>query len=629
MRRKTQVFIKSKYFIIPILFFLLTICITSLHPSKVYGEQDGYYTYTIEGVLEKYVGENSLSKLTIPKELTDNGVTTAITAIGDECFKSNPTLSEIIIPDTITTIGVQSFANMALLNQITIPSTVTLVGEKAFYDNDLLDVTINADSRAFGNDVFSNCKNLRSVTFGADAKWQQIPSRMFYGSTSLDNISIPEGVSKIGSAAFFDSGLKEVILPSTLRTISEDAFKQSSLESVAFPAGIRKIGKEAFAKSDVKSISWPDSVPIMEDSMFSECGSLNEIILPKNMSSIGEWAFDTGGSVSVYNASGEAIVAGDSARDVGAQYMTGHTTLQTYAAIAIDASLAGKITIEGAAIEKGQNIYYIGEILTKPAAGYTIAGLELNDMPIYPSNERYTFTTPSSASVLMGSVTAVPPNPPDPAAPPDSNPPPPAGDTEDSGGQNTTPPSAQPGGNDQDTSEEQKPKALKKGTKITDKSSKAIYKVTSSSGTLKVEYVSSAEKKPKTIKIPSKIKSQGIWYQVTTIGKKALKGKTKLTKVTLPTTISSIGDDAFNGCKELKTVSIPKNVTKIGKQTFYGAKKLKTVEIKSTILKSVGKNAFKNIDKKAQIKVPKKQYSKYQKLLKGKGILSSMKWKKI
>ena len=56
-------------------------------------------------------------------------------------------------------------------------------------------------------------------------------------------------------------------------------------------------------------------------------------------------------------------------------------------------------------------------------------------------------------------------------------------------------------------------------------------------------------------------------------------------------------------------------VTKIGKNAFAGCSNLKEVQIKSTKLKSVQKHAFWKINKKAIMRVPKKQQPAYRKLL--------------
>jgi len=172
----------------------------------------------------------------------------------------------------------------------------------------------------------------------------------------------------------------------------------------------------------------------------------------------------------------------------------------------------------------------------------------------------------------------------------------------------------------------------------------------------------------------SKLKTVVLGKNLTSIGKKAFYKCIALKKITIPSKVTSIGTQAFYGCKNLKTLSIGKNVKtigssafencsklatvkggagvqtigkkafkkcvalkkitlqskvkKLGEQTFYGCKKLKTITIKSKQLKSVGKNAIKNIKKNATIKVPKAKKKAYKTLFKSKtGYKKSMKIK--
>lgn len=114
------------------------------------------------------------------------------------------------------------------------------------------------------------------------------------------------------------------------------------------------------------------------------------------------------------------------------------------------------------------------------------------------------------------------------------------------------------------------------------------------------------DKKKSSIVIPDYITINGVRCKVVTISKKALYKGTKLKKLTIGKNVQTIEDNAFNGCKNLKSITI-----------------------KSTVLKKVGKNAIKGIHKKAVIKVPKKQYSKYKKLFgKKSGFKKPMKLKK-
>ena len=91
--------------------------------------------------------------------------------------------------------------------------------------------------------------------------------------------------------------------------------------------------------------------------------------------------------------------------------------------------------------------------------------------------------------------------------------------------------------------------------------------------------------------------------------------------------ITSIAAKAFRNNKKITNVVIGTNVTEIGKQAFYGCNNLKKITIKSTKLteKKIGDKAFKGINKKAVIKVPKSILKKYKKILKEKGIDAKVK----
>lgn len=66
-------------------------------------------------------------------------------------------------------------------------------------------------------------------------------------------------------------------------------------------------------------------------------------------------------------------------------------------------------------------------------------------------------------------------------------------------------------------------------------------------------------------------------------------------------------------------MTIGKNVTKIGDKAFMHDRKLKKIKFTGKKLKSVGKNALKNISGSAKIRVPKAKLAAYRKLLKNRG----------
>ena len=166
-----------------------------------------------------------------------------------------------------------------------------------------------------------------------------------------------------------------------------------------------------------------------------------------------------------------------------------------------------------------------------------------------------------------------------------------------------------------------------KGTVLKDSKNKVAYKVLEQGKT--VTFYKVDNKKITKVVIPATVSLNGIKYKVTAISDNAFNGCKKLKSVTIGKFVTTIGNKAFFKCIALKKITIPASVTKIGKKAFYGCKKLKSITIKTKKLKSkfVGSQVFKDIYKKAVVKVPKKQKKAYKKWLRKKGITKKMKIK--
>ena len=197
---------------------------------------------------------------------------------------------------------------------------------------------------------------------------------------------------------------------------------------------------------------------------------------------------------------------------------------------------------------------------------------------------------------------------------------------------------------DTEKQDETKLRILKKGTIFKNAKTKEKYCVLKP-GKLKSGKVVGAEvsyyrayAKSKKVVINKTVKYKGITYKITEISDKALANQKKVVSVKMGDNIKKIGACAFSGCTKLSKVSIGKNVKTIGKKAFYKCTKLKkviipsnvkvisqytfakctnlkTVTIKSKCLKTVGKQAFSGINKRAVIRVPQKKLKSYKKML--------------
>lgn len=140
------------------------------------------------------------------------------------------------------------------------------------------------------------------------------------------------------------------------------------------------------------------------------------------------------------------------------------------------------------------------------------------------------------------------------------------------------------------------------GATLVSSDKKTTYKVT---GSNTVEYRKTTANKAK-VTIPSTVTYQGRKYQVTSIAAKAFRNNKKLKKVVIPSTVRKIGKQAFVNCKKLKNITIKAN---------------------KLTAKSIGSKAFKGINPKATIKVPKKKLKLYKKILRAKGVSVSVRIK--
>ncbi len=78
---------------------------------------------------------------------------------------------------------------------------------------------------------------------------------------------------------------------------------------------------------------------------------------------------------------------------------------------------------------------------------------------------------------------------------------------------------------------------------------------------------------------------------VTWIGRSAFEGCSGLTSLTIPSSVTRISESAFEGCSGLTSLTIPSSVTWIGRSAFKGCSGLTSLTIPSSVT-SIGKSAF-------------------------------------
>lgn len=128
---------------------------------------------------------------------------------------------------TITGIGNNAFSKIGdnatklEISSLTLSDKVEFIGNGAFNKQTSLNTVELAYCKVIGNDAFSDCVNLNSVTFGSESGNQStgvLGARAFYNCTKLKGITFPKELKTIGTACFAKSGLTSFGLSSTSTT---------------------------------------------------------------------------------------------------------------------------------------------------------------------------------------------------------------------------------------------------------------------------------------------------------------------------------------------------------------------------------------------------------------------------
>lgn len=93
--------------------------------------------------------------------------------------------------------------------------------------------------------------------------------------------------------------------------------------------------------------------------------------------------------------------------------------------------------------------------------------------------------------------------------------------------------------------------------------------------------------------IPESVNYNGITYPVTSIGKRAFWGCSRLASISIPNSVLEIGTSSFNGCSQLTSVTIGNSVESIGRGAFFDCKNLPSIVIPKSVTQ-IDNNIFMN-----------------------------------
>ena len=205
-------------------------------------------------------------------EIGNTTNTTGLFATKEEKFES------VTFPSHLEKIGNKAFADSGLKRMGNFPNTLKEIGLAAFQMNHLTTVILPDSVTTLGGGAFGSNAEIETIVLSKNLK--EIPSGAFGCSTAdlymtnLTELTIPEGVTKIGQNAFAGNNIKNIVIPSTVTEIGRFAFSTKNYLkdecTLTLSEGIKTIGSRAFRNKVIKEVQLPTTMESLDKNTFEK-----------------------------------------------------------------------------------------------------------------------------------------------------------------------------------------------------------------------------------------------------------------------------------------------------------------------------------------------------------------------
>ncbi|MBD5258504.1 MAG: leucine-rich repeat protein [Barnesiella sp.] len=210
--------------------------------------------YTFQG--------SGITSVTFPESLR---------TVGAYAFSGCPALEYVDMSQSkVTTLPLYVFNECSALKTVLLPSTLTSINDHAFYNTRIKNLTLPVSLKTLGANVFQNCTSLESIDM-SETNVTEIPQYAFSGCTALSTVGFPSALVSLGEKAFYNSRITTVELPATVKSIGSNVFE-----------GCKSLTSADLSKTAITNIG---------NYTFSNCSKLTSVLLPKNITTIGIYAF--------------------------------------------------------------------------------------------------------------------------------------------------------------------------------------------------------------------------------------------------------------------------------------------------------------------------------------------------
>lgn len=222
------------------------------------------------------INKNTWSgELDIPAEVSYNGQTYAVTSISWLAFGHCTELTKVRIPKTINRVIHRVIWDENVIGSVSEDCMNPFAGCTA-----LESIEVDEDNPIM--------KSIGGILFSKDG------TRLYCypGGLKAESYTVPDSVTWIGDAFGFNEYLVTVKLPETVEILHTSFSRCTKLEQVILPKNLTSLEAYLFSECpSLKSVEIPSGVSLISEGVFRNCSSLESIVLPENVSYIGNYSF--------------------------------------------------------------------------------------------------------------------------------------------------------------------------------------------------------------------------------------------------------------------------------------------------------------------------------------------------
>ncbi|MGN0997127.1 MAG: leucine-rich repeat protein [Candidatus Ventricola sp.] len=297
------------------------------------------------------------------KAITSVSLPDSLRTIRSNAFMNCTALTELVLPDGVTTVDSYAFAGCSGLRSMRLSQGLRRIGDNAIYGcRNLTEIDIPASVISLGSSSFALCRGLEQVTLHEGL--ESIGGNAFDRCEKLTTLALPSSLKTLGGYAFTGTAVASVILPENMTECgSQDTtrlivsrntvtaqnmatkpnysvrpfadpqwpeldvyylidettgekqlqlykYYEDGRTSYTVPDGIAGIYRQAFMYSGdgatLAEIIVPDSVKTIGGNAFYNQKALRRLVLPDNLTSIGNYIADSSRELQVLCSRGSA-----------------------------------------------------------------------------------------------------------------------------------------------------------------------------------------------------------------------------------------------------------------------------------------------------------------------------------